>query len=551
MATKQQFALNEIRKANPSFSKFRTLVESAFYQNNVVKKSNLQEMYNLASKAKGVTVTDMGIFNAEMLGLDKDSKVLVYNSGSIVGRSAEARRIMGTYGVDDFYYSNLLSDAIYDGCDKTFYHGECCIGSSQDFMAKAHLMIPENYAHQFYSWHLNFRHFTEDLVKEYYDSTEIKDEADIYIYVDPDWKHEDFPFGAAIIDPEHNCAAILGMKYFGELKKGTLTLYWAMATRHDFVACHGGQKRFLLEDDSVYTLSVFGLSGSGKSTITHYNHDNTFKDITILHDDSFVINLNDGSSLAIEKTYFDKTQDYPTDSDDNKYLLMAINNGITLDQDGRKVIVTEDIRNGNGRAIKSEFWSPNTISKIEEPVNAIVWLMKDPMLPPVIKVTKPDLASLFGATLATKRTTAENLRKNSDLQEIVIEPYANPFRTYPLVKDYQGFKRLFEDHDVDCYVINTGHFLHKKIPPKVTLDIISDIVNKKCCFQKWGNFDQLEIMEIEDFIPDMEDTDYLRKLRDSINSRIDYIENANAARGRLNRLPLETIISLEKVLEKI
>ena len=38
------------------------------------------------------------------------------------------------------------------------------------------------------------------------------------------------------------------MRYFGELKKGTLTLAWTIAERNGFTACHGGQKRFNLPD---------------------------------------------------------------------------------------------------------------------------------------------------------------------------------------------------------------------------------------------------------------------------------------------------------------
>ena len=97
------------------------------------------------------------------------------------------------------------------------------------------------------------------------------------------------------------------------------------------------------------------------------------------------------------------------ESPDNKYLLSVQNVGATLDDDGRVVLVTEDIRNGNGRAIKSKLWSPNRVDKIEEPVNAIFYLMKDPTMPPLVKLKGSVLASVMGAALATKRSTAERL----------------------------------------------------------------------------------------------------------------------------------------------
>ena len=104
-----------------------------------------------------------------------------------------------------------------------------------------------------------------------------------------------------------NCAAILGMRYFGEHKKGTLTIAWAIANRNGYASCHGGQKRYKLSNGNTYVASVFGLSGSGKSTITHAKHDGKY-DVTVLHDDAFIINTDTGSSIALEPTYFDKTQ---------------------------------------------------------------------------------------------------------------------------------------------------------------------------------------------------------------------------------------------------
>ncbi len=56
-----------------------------------------------------------------------------------------------------------------------------------------------------------------------------------------------------------------------------------------------------------------------------------------------------GASIAMEPTYFDKTADYPTGCPDNKFLLTAENCSATRDSEGKVVLVTEDIRNGNGQ----------------------------------------------------------------------------------------------------------------------------------------------------------------------------------------------------------
>ena len=341
-----------------------------------------------------------------------------------------------------------------------------------------------------------------------------------------------------------NCAAILGMRYFGEYKKGTLTLAWSVAARNGYVACHGGQKRYNLPDGKKFVASVFGLSGSGKSTITHNKHNGKY-DVTILHDDAFIINSEKGFSIAMEPTYFDKTADYPAGCDANKYLLTVQNCGATSDEDDNVVVVTEDIRNGNGRAIKSKLWSPNRVDKIDEPINAIFWIMKDPTLPPILKVKGGALASVMGATLATKRSTAENLAKGIDMNMLVYEPYANPFRTYPLKEDYTKFKSLVDDLGADCYIINTGDFMGKKVKPADTLGIIESIVDGKAEFKQWGPFENLEIMEWEGFVPDLTDKDYIQKLQAGMKGRRRFVSERYIVKDGYDQLPAEALESIE------
>jgi phosphoenolpyruvate carboxykinase (ATP) len=340
------------------------------------------------------------------------------------------------------------------------------------------------------------------------------------------------------------------MKYFGEHKKGTLTIGWAIANRNGYASCHGGQKRYNLGAGKSYVASVFGLSGSGKSTLTHAKHGGKY-DVTVLHDDAFIINAETGSSIAMEPTYFDKTQDYPTYCDDNKYLLTAQNCSATIDEDGKLVLVTEDIRNGNGRAIKSKLWSPNRVDKIAEPVNAIFWIMKDPTLPPIVKLKGSSLASVMGATLATKRTTAERLAAGVDPNALVVEPYANPFRTYPLVNDYEKFKKLVGERNVDCYILNTGEFMGKKVKKEDTLGVLEAVVEGTAKFKQWGPFEDIEIFEWEGFVPNLNDPEYKAQLTARMKDRIAFIESKETAKSGYDKLPADALEALKKVVSEL
>lgn len=542
MATRRIWNQSEI-KTNPLFSKLRSTIETAFYGNNVKPVTSVAEAYTLATQEPGVILLDMPVFKPEEQGLPADAKILVTNDGKTTGRYAKARRIIGDEGIDEVELAGIARDAVYDSRNKEWISTQVVVGLDQKFTARAHLMIPKDHASIMYSWIMNFKFFDE-ATKDFYNNSKDIPEGDIYIYSDPDYVVPGHPGGLAIFDPAHNCAMILGMRYFGEHKKGTLTLAWSLANRYGCVACHGGMKRYNLKNGEPFTIGVFGLSGSGKSTLTHEKHNGRY-DISILHDDAYIINTNDLSSVAMEPTYFDKMQDYPVEHPANKYLLTLQNVGVTLDENGNKVVLAEDVRNNNGRAIKSQFWTDNRVNHVDEPVNAIVWLMKDKTLPPILKIDDPVLASTMGATLATRRSTAEKLDANVDPNALVIEPYANPFRTYPLVRDYESYKKLFKECGVDCYIMNTGFFLEKKIPKEVTIDLLERLVEGDLQFEPFGAYENLSYVEVPGFEPPFDVREYHHQLHQAFEFRSEYVEKLKDGK---NELPQEVLDVLKTLM---
>ncbi len=563
MATKAYYPIAEIGKGKVGFSKTRSIIEGAFYGNNVVEVSSLAEAYNLAKNSPGAIVTDMPVYKPEEVGLPEGAKVLLFNDGAVTGRYAAARRIKGEPGVDDAKLDKVVMDAVYKTRFKKLYHATAYIGLDPEFMVKAHLLIPEGEEMLMYNWLLNFQYINDTYAKMYKDSQPVGNgnEPDIYIFSDPQWTPTPSPdvdysclsddLTCCYFDTNQNCAAILGMKYFGEHKKGTLTIAWAIANRNGYASCHGGQKEYTLADGSKYVASVFGLSGSGKSTLTHAKHDGKYPNITVLHDDAFIINSDTCASIALEPSYFDKTADYPTGCPDNQYLLSVQNCSCTKDENGKIQLVTEDIRNGNGRAIKSKLWSPNRVDKISSPVNSIIWIMKDPTIPPCVKLKGAALASVMGATLATKTSTAERVAAGTDMNALRIVPYANPFRTYPLVNDYVKFKKLVEEKDVACYIVNTGDFMGKKVQKEDTLGVLEAIVEGRAKFEKWGPFEDIEILHWDGFEPDMADADYKEALKNAMINRVNAVKGFAEKKGGYDKLPDEALEALQKLVDEL
>ena len=547
MVTRRKYSPQEIRKDSSYFSPLKAIIETAFYENQVVAIKTVEEAYQLASAVAGTIVLDMPVIHTKELGLPSYARVLLTNSGAVVGRTAKARRIFGRDSEEDEKLLSIVRSAIYQAHHRKFYKADAVVGLDEAFMACAHLMVPEDEINNLYSWLLNFQILDEEFKNRLRVSKKY-DENDIFVFFDPKWKHPDYPEGLVYFDTQHNCVIILGLNYFGELKKATLTLAWATAARNGYVACHGGLKIFKQKEDEKqdYVASFFGLSGSGKSTLTHAKHNGKY-DIKVLHDDAFIISVKDGSSIALEPSYFDKTNDYSIGHREQDFFVTVQNCGVTLDDNGLKKLVTEDIRNGNGRTVKSRFATPNRVDRIDEPIQAIFWIMKDDSLPPLVKINDSLMASTMGCTLMTKRSNAENVIGKHD--DLVIEPYANPFRVYPLVEDYRKFRSLFES-GVDCYIINTGFYMGKGISKEVSLNIIEKIVDEEADFKPFGPLEGFEYMECEGYPVPSFDSRYKQLIRERMQVRLNFLLVFNQKYPK-TALPVDAISRLETVLQNL
>lgn len=548
MSTRERFETTEINGRNRLFSTTKTIIETAFYGNNVQAVTDLKMAYELAKKSPKTIVTDQPIKHTSELGLPKNAVMLVDNHGRVVGRTAAARQILGRPGVDNAELEAVLREAVYQGEARQFYQAQAIVGLDEEFMLKAHLMVPQGYEFNLLSYLLNFQILNAEYAKRYATSKPYS-EDDIYLYCDPEWHDPQYPDGLALFDPEHNVAAILGLRYFGELKKATLTLAWATAHRNGYTACHGGEKTFHFKDKQDKVFAFYGLSGSGKSTLTHAKHAGKFDDITILHDDAFIIDRKNGSSIALEPAYFDKTSDYLPGSKEMEYFTTVMNVGVTQDMQGKKTLVTDDLRNGNGRTIKSRYSAKNRVDREQAPLDSIFWIMKDDSLPPVVKLSDPVIAATFGLTLATKRSTAENVIGESR-DKLVIEPFANPFRVYPLTEDYHDFKELFEKQQANCYIINTDSYNGKNIDKDTTLGILEAIANETAEWTKFGALPQMSYLSIPGYEVDLNDATYAKKLRQRLQDRLVWVNNYTKTHPK-EELPVEITTKLEELITKL
>ncbi len=541
-------------------SPWRAIIETAMHANSV-RMTDMAELYKLATGQPEVIMTDQPLYKPEQFGLPKDAKVLVSNDGSVVGRTARARLLVRKFSKEQSdKYQAILREAVYQFNRKPGLHLEGVVGLSPDFMVKAHLISPETDAKNMLDWGMNFAPFIKPWSDTYKKSRKI-DEPDIIAFADPDWTNPEFPHGCVIIDENTNSIAILGLRYFGERKKGTLTLAWTMGVRHNMVACHGGIKKI----GTNRPVAVFGLSGSGKSSITNsLDHEGTLnKDekVTVIHDDAFLIDLDNDVSVALEPSLFDKTDATTFEDPILKYFYSAQNIAVTKMPDGKKRMVNEDVRNNNGRCIKARDMFRHAES-CERP-NILVWLQKDTSIPPICKVNGSALSVAMGASLSTLRAKGVENVDAKELEKLVIEPFANPFRVHSLITDCDQFRKLFR-MGCECYIMNTHAFGLPEslmdIPKKLSLTIMTELVRGNIQWREWRTFHGLQIPKngAEIFGSDYDkkytpkrSIEYLTFLRDRMQDRITFLSNKRDIENDMTNTFIAPLVLARTTIDKI
>lgn len=483
----------------------RAIAESLLLDKRI-RTVNAAEAYELSLKQWDVQETDLEIYPsaAKRLGLPKGAKVLNNCHGRIVGRTAQARRFFNR--LEDNNKHKVLGDlreSISDLQKKPLIKAEGIVGLDEELMIKATIVGTEDDAMNIFNWLANFTPYDE--LAEIYEKSPNLPIQDIIVIGDNEWNNPD-PFyhnmggpQLALVDEMSNVIYNFGMRYFGERKKGTLTLAWTSGIRVGMAACHGGIKEFDFagcKDEAIKKLgsrsiAFFGLSGTGKSSHTN-SRDNGgtlpegFKK-KVLHDDAFQIDTDKKMCRVWEPTLFDKTDSRPIGDPDWEYFISVMNHA-QIEVDGKVLPLGQDVRNANGRALLDRDLLGDYVNRCTFP-KLMVWLMKDTCLPPIIRYTDVNLAVAMGTTLMTQRNRAENVSEE-ELRQLVFVPFANPFRVYELWKDVEAFIKVFEAGAAG-FTFNSGGMWStsnedlKNINLQTSLTLHSSILTDKLEFEDW------------------------------------------------------------------
>jgi len=304
-------------------------------------------------------------------------------------------------------------------------------------------------------------------------------EPEIRVIQIPQW-----PERRVLVFPNEGLTIILGIDYYGEAKMAVLRMAMHfMRDKRGGLGLHAGSKLYHLNiNESLVTKGalIFGLSGTGKTTITCFNHNlKSPEGITILQDD---INMFTFSTYAYgtERNFYIKTDNVTQQPD----LLQAC---LSSEAILENVVVTpagdidfDDFSiSTNGRCIVQRKDIPNTSENIDlSSTDIILFNTRRYDIPPVGRFISPAQCAAFLMLGESTITSADDPSRVGESKRIVaFDPFIidNPHKNGNIF-----YNILNRNPHLQGYLLNTGKIggIEEgiKITPEVTFKIVEEIL---------------------------------------------------------------------------
>ncbi|WP_091540023.1 phosphoenolpyruvate carboxykinase (ATP) [Alkaliphilus peptidifermentans] len=391
-------------------------------------------------------------------------------------------------GVAQRGISRMKADEIKDEVldylkDKNIIQLDRQMGMSSKFNFHCRLYITQEYARIAHMWNNTLL-----------EPNKTNDPDFISIYI-PEW-----PERIIIADPIQKVTYILGTDYFGEAKKSFLRMAMYEVKKNNGLGLHAGSKVLKVKDKDGKLQEVgfllFGLSGTGKTTLTIHDHGLTGEETAIVRQDDVVFMDETGSCYGSEDGFFIKTEGL----DESQEVLYkaaihptTIFENVMIDNEGHiDFDNTELTSNGRGVVLRKEI--ENTDNSIDlKKANKMVFITRrNDIIPPVAKLTAKQAATYFmlGESI---ETSAGDPTKAGQSKRCV---GTNPFITGPESEEGHRIWEIMKNNpDMECYLLNTGsvganvNFKGEKITIKISTEIMKQIAKDGITWKQdedWG-----------------------------------------------------------------
>ncbi|MEG2786889.1 MAG: phosphoenolpyruvate carboxykinase (ATP) [Romboutsia sp.] len=368
--------------------------------------------------------------------------------------------------------------------DKEMIRVDRKMGMNDKFSFNCRLYISKKYARIAHMWNNTLFNPTDK---------ENPDLVSIYI---PEW-----PERIMFAYPESGVTFILGSDYFGESKKSFLRMAMYKVKKAGGLGFHAGSKLLRVYDKNDNLKDVgfimFGLSGTGKTTLTIHDHELSGEEKAIVRQDDVVFMDENGYCVGTENGFYIKTEGLNPEQQGVLYKAATSENAvlenIKVDENGNVDFYDTTLTsNGRGVILRDEIDTTDDTVDLQKANKIIFITRRNDIVPPVVKLNPEQALDAFmlGESI---ETSAGDPTKAGQSKRCV---GTNPFIMGPEIAEGMKLKEILKNNpDMECFILNTGSVGAKensngeKLTIKVSTTIMKEIARDNIKWvedKEWG-----------------------------------------------------------------
>ncbi|MFC1893862.1 phosphoenolpyruvate carboxykinase [Chloroflexota bacterium] len=319
-------------------------------------------------------------------------------------------------------------------------------------------------------------------------------EPDFISLAVPEWEEK-----RVLVLPEIGLTIVLGSDYKGEQKKAMLrqVMYWAK--KQGNLGLHAASKILrVMRGNQLrdFGFLLFGLSGTGKTSLSCHSHWLTFPETVVIRQDDVVILKKDGTAIGTEDSYYIKTEGLEPSSQPLLYAAAlsprAILENVFVDPHTGKVDFSDSALTSNGRGMVKRRDIAFTDNQVDlGKVDFIVFITRrHDILPPVVRLNPEWAAAAFMLGESIETSAGDPAEAGKALRVVG----TNPFIVGSHAEEGNIFLGILRGNPgIQCFILNTGNVggmvRGQKITVRDSVKIVEMIAKDKIIWQRddfWG-----------------------------------------------------------------
>jgi len=309
----------------------------------------------------------------------------------------------------------------------------------------------------------------------------------------------EWPEKRTLVFPESGLTLILGSDYKGENKKAMLRQVMYCAKTEGNLGLHAASKVIRVFRDGKlkdFGCLLFGLSGTGKTSLSCHSHWLRPPERVIIRQDDVTILRSDGSAIGTEESFYLKTDGLEPSMQPLLYAAAisprAILENVGIDPKTGKVDFFDTTLTSNGRAMVKRSDIAFTDNDIDlEKVDFVLFITRhQDILPPVVRLNPEWGAAAFMLGESVETSAGDPTQAGKQLRVVG----TNPFIVGSEEKEGNIFLNILRNNPgIQCFILNTGKVggvdRGQKITVKDSVKIIEMIARDEITWAKndfWG-----------------------------------------------------------------